>query len=182
MHANRPLITDRLKKDMRFDGFVISDWEGIHQIPDPANPNNGGLTRYKVRVGVNAGTDMFMEPFSAQQFEQLLLAEVNAERVSMRRVDDAVSWILRMEFELGLFEHPYASADRLGDLGSAAHRALARQAAAQSQVLLKNGGNALPLSTSAKVYVAGRNANDIGNQMGGWSIQWQGVSGAAIGR
>jgi beta-glucosidase len=180
MHANRPLITDRLKKDMRFDGFVISDWEGIHQIPDPANPTNGGLTPYKVRVGVNAGTDMFMEPFSALQFEQLLLAEVNAEKVSMRRIDDAVSRILRKKFELGLFEHPYASADRLGDLGSAAHRALARQAAAQSRVLLKNSGNALPLSTSAKLYVAGRNANDIGNQMGGWTIQWQGVSGAGV--
>ncbi|HEY6595256.1 MAG TPA: glycoside hydrolase family 3 protein [Asanoa sp.] len=133
-----------------------------------------------MRVGVNAGTDMYMEPFSAQQFEQLLLAEVNADKVSMRRVDDAVSRILRKKFELGLFEHPYASADRLGDLGSAAHRALARQAAAQSRVLLKNSGNALPLSTSAKLYVAGRNANDIGNQMGGWTIQWQGVSGAGV--
>jgi beta-glucosidase len=95
MHANRPLITDRLKKDMRFDGFVISGGEGIHQIPDPANPTTGGLTPYKVRVGVNSGTDMFMEPFSAQQFEQLLLAEVNADKVSMRRVDDAVSRIPR---------------------------------------------------------------------------------------
>jgi beta-glucosidase len=180
MHANRQLITDRLKKDMRFGGFVISDWEGIHQIPDPANPSQGGLTPYKVRVGVNAGTDMFMEPFSALQFEQLLLAEVQAGRVSVARIDDAVSRILRKKFELGLFEHPYASADNLDAVGSDAHRALARQAAAQSQVLLKNSGNTLPLSPSAKVYVAGRNADDIGNQMGGWTIQWQGVSGAGV--
>ena len=73
MHAHQELITDVLKGRYHFPGFVISDWEGIHQIPDPANPGVGGLTPYKVRVGVNAGTDMFMEPFSAQQFEELLL-------------------------------------------------------------------------------------------------------------
>ena len=108
MHAHQELITDVLKGDFKFGGFVISDWEGIHQIPDPDNPGVGGLTPYKVRVGVNAGTDMFMEPFSAQQFEELLLAEVDADRVSMERIDDAVSRILEAKFELGLFEHPLA--------------------------------------------------------------------------
>ena len=97
MHAQQELIAGVLKGQFHFRGFVISDWEGIHQIPDPANPGFGGLTAYKVRVGVNAGTDMFMEPFSAQQFEELLLAEVNAGRVSMARIDDAVSRILRGE-------------------------------------------------------------------------------------
>ena len=94
MHANRELITDVLKGRIGFGGFVISDWEGIHQIPDPAEPANGGLTAYKVRVGVNAGTDMFMEPYTAAQFEELLLAEVTAGRVSMARIDDAVRRIL----------------------------------------------------------------------------------------
>jgi beta-glucosidase len=180
MHANQELITDVLKGQYHFHGFVISDWEGIHQIPDPANPGVGGLTPYKVRVGVNAGTDMFMEPYSAQQFEQLLLAEVNAGRVSQARIDDAVSRILKAKFDLGLFEHPFASADNVDQVGSPAHRAIARQAVAESQVLLKNSGNAVPLSPDANIYVAGRNADNIGNQAGGWTIQWQGASGDII--
>jgi beta-glucosidase len=180
MHANRELITDGLKGELHFRGFVISDWEGIHQIPDPDNPGATGLTPYKVRVGVNAGTDMFMEPFSAPQFEELLLAEVNAGRVSMARVNDAVGRILRAKFRLGLFERPFASMDNLDQVGSAAHRAIARQAAAESQVLLKNSGDALPLRPDANIYVAGRNADNIGNQAGGWTITWQGVSGDVI--
>lgn len=178
MHAHAELITGVLKGDMGFDGFVISDWEGIHQIVDPAEPTNGGLTAYKVRTGVNAGIDMFMEPYSALQFEQLLLAEVTAGRVSTARIDDAVSRILRKKFQLGLFENPYASADNLGEVGSAQHRALARQAVAESQVLLKNSNRTLPLRPTGNIYVAGRNADDLGHQAGGWTISWQGESGA----
>ncbi|HZY27572.1 MAG TPA: glycoside hydrolase family 3 protein [Jiangellaceae bacterium] len=180
MHANRELITDVLKGRLHFPGFVISDWEGIHQIPDPDNPGFGGLTPYKVRVGVNAGTDMFMEPFSARQFQELLLAEVNAGRVSEERVDDAVRRILRAKFRLGLFDQPFASMDNLDQVGSPAHRAIARKAVAESQVLLKNSGDALPLSAGANIYVAGRNADNIGNQAGGWTITWQGESGDII--
>jgi beta-glucosidase len=180
MHANQELITGLLKDDTRFDGFVITDWEGIHQIPDPSDPGNAGLTPYKVRVGVNAGSDMFMEPNTAAQFEELLLAEVQAGRVSMERIDDAVRRILRMKFELGLFENPFASKDNLDQVGSAEHRALAREAVAKSQVLLKNDQNVLPLAPEGTIYVAGRNADNIGNQAGGWTIQWQGVSGDII--
>jgi beta-glucosidase len=180
MHAHHELITDVLKGQLGFPGFLISDWEGIHQIPDPSDPTNGGLTPYKVRTGVNAGTDMFMEPFSSGQFESLLLAEVTAGNVSMARIDDAVRRILHAKFELGLFEHPFASLDGIGAVGSAAHRALAREAVAESQVLLKNAGSALPLSEHAKLYVAGRNADNIGNQAGGWTIAWQGISGDII--
>ena len=180
MHANRDLISGLLKRDTRFGGFVISDWEGIHQIPDPADPTNGGLTAYKVRTGVNAGTDMFMEPNTAKQFEDLLLAEVRAGRVSRARIDDAVSRILAKKFELGLFERPFASDDNLDQVGSPAHRALAREAVAKSQVLLKNSRGVLPLAPKGDIYVAGRNADDIGNQAGGWTIQWQGVSGDII--
>ncbi|MFI7431209.1 glycoside hydrolase family 3 protein [Micromonospora sp. NPDC049836] len=177
MHANPDLITGELKGRLGFDGFVITDWEGIHQIPDPAEPTNSGLTAYKVRVGVNAGSDMFMEPNTAEQFEQLLLAEVGAGRVGMARIDDAVRRILTKKFELGLFENPYASAANVDQVGSAAHRALGREAVAKSQVLLKNSGRALPLRPDASIYLAGRNADDLGNQAGGWTITWQGVSG-----
>jgi beta-glucosidase len=169
MHANRELITDVLKNGLGFDGFVISDWEGIHQIP--------GDYPTQVRTGVNAGIDMFMEPFSSQAFEDTLLAEVNAGRVPMSRIDDAVHRILTKKFELGLFEHPYTDRTNLPDVGSASHRALARQAVAESQVLLKNSGGLLPLKKNAKVYVAGRNADDMGNQAGGWTLTWQGGSG-----
>jgi beta-glucosidase len=180
MHAHKELLTDILKGAQRFQGFVISDWEGIHQIPDPAEPTNGGLTAYKVRTSVNAGIDMFMEPNNAKQFIDLLIAEVEAGRVSQARIDDAVRRILRAKFEIGLFEQPYASIDDVDEVGSPEHRALARRAVAESQVLLKNSDKALPLRKDAKVYVAGRNADDIGNQAGGWTITWQGASGDII--
>jgi beta-glucosidase len=178
MHAHEELITEVLKGDLDFNGFVISDWEGIHQIPDPSNPDP--LTPLKVMTGVNAGTDMFMEPFSSREFVRLLLAEVAAGRVSEERIDDAVRRILRVKFQLGLFEHPFATMDDLDEVGSAEHRALAREAVAETQVLLKNEGGALPLAADGNVYVAGRNADNIGNQAGGWTIAWQGISGDII--
>ena len=168
MHANRELITDVLKGSMGFDGFVISDWEGIHQIP--------GDWATQVRTGVNAGIDMMMEPFSAQSFEATLIAEVQAGRVPMSRIDDAVSRILTKKFELGLFEHPFTDRTNIDDIGSPAHRAVARRAVAESQVLLKNQRHTLPLRANADVYVAGSNADNIGNQAGGWTLTWQGGS------
>ena len=169
MHANRELITDVLKGKLGFDGFVISDWEGIHQIP--------GDWATQVRTGANAGIDMFMEPNAYQSFETTLLDEVRAGRVSQARIDDAVRRILTKKFELGLFEKPYTDRTHLADVGSAQHRALAREAVAKSQVLLKNSDGLLPLKKNAKVYVAGRNADDMGNQAGGWTLSWQGASG-----
>jgi beta-glucosidase len=168
MHANRELITDVLKGSMGFDGFVISDWEGIHQIP--------GDWATQVRTGVNAGIDMMMEPFSAQSFETTLIAEVQAGRVPMSRIDDAVSRILTKKFELGLFEHPFTDRTNIDDIGSPEHRAVARRAVAESQVLLKNRRHTLPLRKNADVYVAGSNADNIGNQAGGWTLTWQGGS------
>jgi beta-glucosidase len=168
MHANQELIAGTLKGDMGFDGFVISDWEGIHQIP--------GDWATQVRTGVNAGIDMFMEPHSAGPFEQTLTDEVNARRVSMRRIDDAVRRILTKKFELGLFEHPFTDRTHIGDIGSAAHRDLARRAVAESQVLLRNRDGALPIQPGGEVYVAGSNADNIGNQAGGWTLTWQGGS------
>ena len=172
MHANRELITDVLKDRIGFSGFVISDWEGIHQIP--------GDYATQVRTGANAGIDMFMEPFSYQAFETTLTAEVQAGRVSTARVDDAVRRILTKKFEVGLFEHPFTDRTNLPQVGSDEHRALARTAVAKSQVLLKNRGGVLPLSGEGSIYVAGSNADDIGNQAGGWTVQWQGQSGDII--
>jgi beta-glucosidase len=168
MHASKELITDVLKGSMNFDGFVVSDWEGIHQIP--------GDWPTQVRTGVNAGIDMMMEPAMYQEFETTLTDEVNAGRVPMSRIDDAVSRILTKKFELGLFEHPYTDRTNLKDIGGKAHRAVARKAVAESQVLLKNAGHALPIRTKGRIDVAGSNADSIGNQAGGWTLTWQGGS------
>lgn len=166
MHQNQRLITGVLKGELRLAGFVVSDWEGIHQLP--------GSYPEQVRRGVLAGIDMFMEPHSSPQFVEALLGEVRAGRVPVARIDDAVRRILTKKFQLGLFEHPFTDRTHLDDIGSPAHRALARRAVAQSQVLLKNDRRALPLSRTASVYVAGRNADDVGNQAGGWTLTWQG--------
>lgn len=172
MHASEEFIQGWLKDEVGFDGFVISDYHGIDQIP--------GERAGDVRSWVNAGGDMAMEPDDFGAFISTLLEEVRAGRVQEERIDDAVRRILTKKFQLGLFEHPFADRTDLDLVGSAQHRAVSRQAAAESQVLLKNAGPdgpVLPLADDAKLYVAGRNADDLGNQIGGWSITWQGQSG-----
>ncbi|MEV7736303.1 glycoside hydrolase family 3 N-terminal domain-containing protein [Streptomyces sp. NPDC088921] len=169
MHARADMINGVLKQRLGFDGFVISDWNGIDQIP-------GDYTS-DVRTSVNAGVDMVMAPYAYKDFHTALVQEVRAGRVSEKRIDDAVSRILTQKFRLGLFEKPYADTSGASRIGSAGHRAVAREAAAESQVLLKNSGGVLPLKKSQKVYVAGSNADDIGNQSGGWTVTWQGASG-----
>ncbi|MCW3023085.1 MAG: glycoside hydrolase family 3 domain protein [Conexibacter sp.] len=172
MHANADLINGVLKDKMGFDGFVISDYNAIDQIP--------GDFPTQVRTSVNAGVDMFMEPTRFAEFIATLTGEVNANRVSMSRIDDAVSRILTKKFELGLFEHPFTDRTDIGQIGSPEHRAVARQAVAESQVLLKNSGDTLPLQGQDAVYVAGSNADNIGNQAGGWTLTWQGGSTTQI--
>ena len=169
MHANAEMINGVLKDRMGFEGFVISDWQAIDQIP--------GDYPSDVRTSVNAGLDMIMVPTDYQDFTRTLKDEVAAGRIPQSRIDDAVSRILTQKFRLGLFERPYADTTNLAAIGSAQHRAVAREAAAKSQVLLKNEGAVLPLKKSQKVFVAGSNADDLGNQAGGWTISWQGASG-----
>ncbi|MFI6657207.1 glycoside hydrolase family 3 protein [Streptomyces sp. NPDC050523] len=172
MHARADMINGVLKGRMGFGGFVISDWNAIDQLPGdyPAH----------VRTAVNAGVDMMMVPYGYKDFSATLIDEVKAGRVGEKRVDDAVSRILTQKFRLELFEKPYADTGNARQIGSAAHRAVARQAAAESQVLLKNAGGVLPLKKSQKVYVAGSDADDIGNQSGGWTVTWQGSSGNIV--
>ncbi|QMW67392.1 glycoside hydrolase family 3 C-terminal domain-containing protein [Mumia sp. ZJ1417] len=168
MTAHTELLTGVLKGRMGFDGLVISDWEAIHQIPGDWNT--------QVRTAINAGIDMAMEPAQFRQFITALTQEVEAGRVPMSRIDDAVSRILAQKFELGLFEKPYTDRRNIDEVGSAQHRKVAREAVAKSQVLLKNRGDVLPLSKRSSLYVAGSNADNIGNQAGGWTLTWQGGS------
>ena len=173
MHGNHELLTDVLKGDMGFDGFVISDWQGLRQLP--------GTYAEQVATSVNAGVDMFMEPYSGsatgyREFIDTLTGLVEDDTVSQERIDDAVSRILTAKFELGLFEHPFTDRSHLGQVGSPAHHRVARRAAAESQVLLRNQHRTLPLKPHTSVYVAGSNADNIGNQAGGWTLTWQGGS------
>ncbi|MGW4157449.1 glycoside hydrolase family 3 protein [Micromonospora chersina] len=174
LHGHRYLITDVLKGELGFSGFVVSDWNGIDQI-DGAS----GFTAAEVSAAVNAGIDMVMVPTAWKTFLSTLRAEVQNGHVPMSRIDDANRRILTKKFELGLFERPYTDRSWTPTVGSTAHRALARQAVRQSQVLLKNDGGVLPLARdNNKIFVAGKNADNIGNQSGGWTISWQGSSGA----
>ena len=171
MSANKDLITGWLKEQQHFNGMVISDWQAIRQLP--------GTYSQQVATGVNAGIDMFMEPYSgstvgAPDFIAALTANVQNGTVPMSRINDAVSRILRVKFELGLFEHPFTNRSLQSTVGDAQHHALARRAAAESQVLLTNKHHTLPLKGAAPVYVAGGSANSFGKQAGGWTLQWQG--------
>ncbi|MER7560483.1 glycoside hydrolase family 3 protein [Nocardioides sp. NPDC126508] len=173
MHAHKELVTGWLKQKQGFDGLVISDWRAIHQIP--------GTYAEQVATSVNAGVDMFMEPFSGDtvgypQFIETLTAAVEGGAVPMARIDDAVSRILTAKFDLGLFEKPFTDRRNIDEIGSAEHRKVAREAVAKSQVLLKNARHTLPLSGRDDVYVAGSKADSIGDQAGGWTITWQGNS------
>ncbi|MER7622900.1 glycoside hydrolase family 3 N-terminal domain-containing protein [Streptomyces sp. NPDC126503] len=169
MHAHAEMITGVLKGRLGFEGFVVSDWQAIDQLP--------GDYASDVRTSVAAGLDMIMVPAEYREFVRVLVAEVEAGRVPVARVDDAVRRILTQKFRLGLFEKPYADTTHLAAVGSAAHRAVAREAVAGSQVLLKNEDAVLPLRPSQRVYVAGSNADDLGRQAGGWTISWQGAPG-----
>ncbi|WP_433888949.1 glycoside hydrolase family 3 N-terminal domain-containing protein [Streptomyces sp. CA-111067] len=172
-HGNHYLITDLLKGELGFSGFVVSDWNGIDDID-----GQPGFSATDVSTAVNAGIDMVMVPTDWKQFISTLRGEVNNGHVPMSRIDDANRRILTKKFELGLFEKPLTDRSFTPTVGSAAHRAIARQAVRESQVLLKNSGNVLPLAkTGNKIFVAGKSADNIGYQSGGWTISWQGGSG-----
>ena len=174
MHANRVLVTNFLKGTLNFKGFVISDSEGIDKITNPPHSNY----TYSVLMGVGAGIDMIMIPNNHTEFIDTLTYLVKNGFIPMDRIDDAVTRILRVKLAMGLFEDPWADLTLADQLGSKAHRDLAREAVRKSLVLLKNDGPLLPLPKKAtRILVAGTHANNIGNQCGGWTIAWQGKSG-----
>jgi beta-glucosidase len=173
MHASKHWITEVLKGELGFKGFVISDWAGVAQLDGDGNTYSAS----DVDEGINAGIDMVMVPQDYRGFQQMLTQEVKAGHIKQARIDDAVSRILTAKFELGLFEHPFADTKLTKTIGSKAHRALARRAVAESLVVLKNDGHVLPLKKDERILVAGKNADDIGAQSGGWTITWQGGMG-----
>lgn len=171
MHAHRYLLTDVLKDEMGFSGFIVSDWMGISQLsPD----------YYTCVVqSINAGLDMVMVPYDFKGFINNLVRAVEHGDVPISRVDDAVRRILSVKQRLGLFDQPNPGAHLLDSVGGEDHRALAREAVQKSAVLLKNEGAALPLRRDIPcIRMAGSAADDIGLQCGGWTIEWQGKAGA----
>jgi len=178
--SSKYLLTDVLRKQWGFQGVVVSDWGDVKNLQ----------TAYHVAAdypeaiakAINAGVDMAMEPYDAQGWSDGLKTAVQRGLVSVQRIDQSVTRILKMKFELGLFEHPYVDASKADAAVLGADTDLAQQAADESQVLLRNDGNVLPISSSAKkIVVAGSYADDLNDQVGGWTVGWQGVpSGVTI--
>jgi len=172
MSGNKYLLTDVLKGELGFEGFLVSDWAAIDQLP--------GDYRAQVKASANAGMDMFMVPYRHREFFANLLSLVQAGEVPMTRIDDAVRRILRVKFAAGLFDRsPLTDKTFQQRFGSLEHREVAREAVRQSVVLLKNQGGSLPLAkTIARIHVSGKSADSLRNQCGGWTIDWQGMTGA----
>jgi beta-glucosidase len=171
LHGHRYLLTDVLKGKLGFDGFVVSDWNGIGQV--------SGCSNSACVPAVLAGIDMFMVPEDWKAFYSNLLASVGRGEVPVERINDAVRRILRVKARLGLLD-PAIAAQRHSNaatsiVGQASHRELARRAVRESLVLLKNKDAILPLKRNLNVLVAGSGANDIGRQSGGWTLTWQGT-------
>lgn len=166
IHGNRELLTDVLKGRLGFDGFVVSDWNGIEQMP--------GCSKAHCPQAINAGIDMVMVPEDWKAFIANTVADVREGRIAMARIDDAVTRILRVKLRSGLFERNPAATAWAARPEALDGRALAREAVRKSVVLLKNGG-ALPLAPDKRVLVVGASADSLSNQTGGWSLTWQGT-------
>ncbi len=168
VHGSDKILNQILKGKMGFDGLVVSDWNGIGQVT--------GCTNASCPRAINAGLDIIMVPNDWKAFITNTVAQVRDGEIPMSRIDDAVTRILRVKLRAGLFEsqkpsdRSYANSDE-----ALKDKWLARDAVRESQTLLKNNGNVLPLSPKAKVLVVGKTADNIGNQAGGWTLSWQGT-------
>jgi beta-glucosidase len=170
VHGDRHLLTDVLKGELGFDGFVVSDWGGVDEVAP-------GDYDASVAGALGAGIDMVMVPYDAAAFQQAVRNGLASGSIARERLDEAVRRILRVKFEMGLFERPMPSLDR-SVVGSAANRALATDAVAKSVVLLRTTPGAFPSGSGTEpVLLAGTAADDLGTQLGGWSITWQGGTG-----
>jgi beta-glucosidase len=170
MHAQKYWITDVLKGELSFQGFVISDWAGMDQI--------GNDYYSSIVTGINAGIDMNMVPFDYVRFIDTVTQAVQKGDIPEKRINDAVRRILTVKMELGLFDNPNGDPSPPLIVETEAHRVLARQAVSESLVLLKNERFTLPLvKDTPMIYVAGQGADDMGMQCGGWTNGWQGNLG-----
>ena len=171
VHASYEYLTKWLKEDLQWDGFLVTDWADINNL----------YTREKVakdkkdaiRIAINAGIDMSMDPYSVE-FCILLKELVNEGKVKMERIDDAVRRILRAKYRLGLFDEPNTGGEGYEKFGCDEFAAASLKAAEESEILLKNEDNILPLAKGKKILLTGPNANQMRCLHGGWSYTWQG--------
>ena len=176
MHGNKHLLTEVLKNEMGFKGFLVSDWAAIDQLSQDYKND--------IETSINAGLDMVMIPFGPgeknnyHEFIADLKDLVASGKVSQERIDDATRRILRVKFQMGLFTNPNPDPALTAAIGSPQHRAVARECVRESLVLLKNSNNVLPLKKNLKhIAIVGKAADDLGMQCGGWTIDWQGKPG-----
>ena len=173
-HGSKFLINDLLKSELNFEGLVVTDWAGIDEIP--------GDYKSDIITSINAGIDLVMVPGALygnnhyKTFIELLKESVNEGAVPLSRIDDAATRILRVKYDLGLFDDPYGKVERVSQVGSEKNRQVARDAVKMSMVLLKNESNILPLKKDKSITVVGSGANNLGMQNGGWTVEWQGRS------
>ena len=170
-HANRELLTEWLKEDLNWDGMIVTDWADINNLC--TRDHIAATKKEAVKIAINAGIDMSMVPYEVS-FCDYLKELVQEGEVPMSRIDDAVARVLRLKYRLGLFENPYWDIKKYNKFGSEEFARVALQAAEESEVLLKNEGNILPLAKGTKILLAGPNANSMRCLNGGWSYSWQG--------
>lgn len=170
-HANKELLTDWLKRDLNWDGLIVTDWADINNLC--TRDHIAATKKEAIKIAINAGIDMSMVPYETS-FCTYLKELVEEGEVPMSRIDDAVARVLRLKYRLGLFDNPYWDIAEYDKFGSPEHAAEALRAAEESEVLLKNDGNLLPLKQGTKILLAGPNANSMRCLNGGWSYSWQG--------
>lgn len=171
VHANKELLTVWLKEELGWDGMLVTDWADINNLY--TREHVAADKKEAIEIAINAGIDMAMEPYDLN-FCTLLKELVEEGRVPMSRIDDAVRRILRLKYRLGLFDTPVTNLKDYPEFASKAHAELAVRTAEESEVLLKNKNNILPLKKGVKILVTGPNANSMRCLNGGWSYTWQG--------
>ncbi|MBP3776037.1 MAG: glycoside hydrolase family 3 C-terminal domain-containing protein [Paludibacteraceae bacterium] len=171
VHASYEYLTKWLKEDLQWDGMLVTDWADINNLYSREHVAKD--KKDAIRIAINAGIDMSMDPYSVD-FCILLKELVQEGKVSMSRIDDAVRRILRVKYRLGLFENPNTGGKGFEKFGSDEFAKKSLQAAEESEVLLKNEGNMLPLAKGKKILLTGPNANQMRCLHGGWSYTWQG--------
>ncbi len=170
-HANKELLTGWLKEELNWDGMIVTDWADINNLC--LRDHIAETKKEAIQIAINAGIDMSMVPYEVN-FCTYLKELVEEGKVSMARIDDAVSRVLRLKYRLGLFDNPYWDIMKYDQFASPEFASVALQAAEESEVLLKNEDDILPLAKGKKILLTGPNANSMRCLNGGWSYSWQG--------